>query len=52
MWEDILKNVNVVKPKGKTKTVNMPIVEDDTNCEERFNRIYDKITKVHIVVIS
>ena len=43
MWEDILKNINVVKPKGKTKTVNMPIVEDDNNCEKRFNRIYDKI---------
>tara|TARA_A100001201_G_scaffold119343_1_gene102883 strand:- start:268 stop:738 length:471 start_codon:yes stop_codon:yes gene_type:complete len=48
VWEDILKNVNVVKPKGKTKTVNMPIVEDDNNCKEIYDRIYEKIKRSSI----
>ena len=42
MWEDIVKNKGVAITTGKTKTVNMPIVEDDDNdCRNRFERVCD-----------
>lgn len=42
-WEDIVKNKGVAVTAGKTKTVNMPIVEDDGNdCINRFERVCDE----------
>tara|TARA_R100000773_G_C4138746_1_gene66167 strand:+ start:52 stop:498 length:447 start_codon:yes stop_codon:yes gene_type:complete len=35
MWQDILKTINIAT--GKTKTVDLPIIEDeDDDCERRF----------------
>ena len=43
-WETLLKR-NIAVTTGKTKTVDIPLIEDDEDCFERYRAFYIQIKR-------
>ena len=51
MWQDILKTINITT--GKTKTVDMPIIEDeDEDCKKRWDNFIRNIESANFDTYS